>query len=97
MCIAFFPHKHAGTHSLSSFLCCCLGAEPSRSLPVTHHHHPSLSPITVTRRQTCYHPCRTHCYSPPNHRCLLRGLKPCICHHRHRYQNLPLPPCRTSP
>src|SRR5258707_4460725 len=49
MCIAFFPHKHAGTHSLSSFLCCCLGAEPSRSLPVTCHRHPSpnlLSPMS---------------------------------------------------
>src|SRR5216684_2159028 len=39
--IAFFPHKCAGTHSLSSFLCCCLGAEPSRSLPITCHRHPS--------------------------------------------------------
>src|SRR5260370_24036658 len=49
MRIGFFPHKHAGTHSLSSFLCCCLGAEPSRSLPVTHHRHPSpnsLSPMS---------------------------------------------------
>src|SRR5216684_1675969 len=49
MRIAFFPHKRAGTHSLSSFLCCCLGAEPSCSLPVTHHHHPSpnlLSPMS---------------------------------------------------
>src|SRR5258707_14122178 len=45
----FFPHKRAGTHSLSSFLCCCLGAEPSRSLPVTRHRHPSpnsLSPVS---------------------------------------------------
>src|SRR5260370_11476561 len=48
MCITFFPHKCTGTHSLSSFLCCCLGAEPSRSLPVTCHRHlspNSLSPV----------------------------------------------------
>src|SRR5712692_10314054 len=48
MHIMFFPHKCTGTHSLSSFLCCCLGAEPSRSLPVTRYCHPSpnsLSPV----------------------------------------------------
>src|SRR5258708_8430666 len=42
----FFPHKRAGTHSLSSFLCCCLGAEPSHSLPVTRHCHPSPNPLS---------------------------------------------------
>src|SRR5258708_2580311 len=48
MCIVFFPHKCAGTHSLSLFLCCCLGAEHSRLLPVTCHCHPSPSPVTIT-------------------------------------------------
>src|SRR5258708_4384380 len=45
----FFPHKRTGTHSLPSFLCCCLGAEPSHLLPVTRHHHPLpnlLSPVS---------------------------------------------------
>ncbi len=91
--IMFFPHKCAGTHSLSSFLCCCLGAESSCLLPVTHHHHLLLSPVTklaVTHYQTC-------CYLPPNHCCLLRGPKPCICHHCHHYLNLSLLPCQTSP
>src|SRR5260370_41006097 len=49
MRIAFVPHKRAGTHSFSLFLCCCLGAEPSCSLPVTHHRPPSpnlLSPVS---------------------------------------------------
>src|SRR5258708_15938759 len=97
MRIAFFPHKCAGTHSLSSVLWCCLGAEPSCSLPVTHHCHPSPSPITITRHQTRCHPCRTRRYLPLNHCCLLRGPKPCICCRRRRYPNLSLPPCQTSP
>src|SRR5258707_6206556 len=42
---------------------------------VTHHCHPSPSPVTVTRRQTRCHLCRTHHYSPPNCCCLLRGAE----------------------
>src|SRR5260370_16756017 len=60
-----------------------------------HAHY--LSPVTVTHCRTRCHPCRTHRYSPPNRRCLLRGPKPCICCCHHRYLNLLLLPCWTSP